>query len=286
MAFETELGNIATQTDVISDAISEALVQAVVAAPLIFTEDLPQGTNVKLWRKNGSLTAEAVAESAAYTFSASSELTQTTVTSTATKTAVASKLTVEAQRFSPMTPGMIAQEQGAALMRLVDDDILALFSGFSNDVTATSTLTVPDMLEGVFTVRSGTAGVSKLPLVSILEYKQVNELIKDIEAKSADVYSQPMMATLLEGVSGANGFRGTLPGVAIYETDGITDDAADYEGLLYDPNLAIAGMMSNQVETRVEFEGSAGGYDEIYSWIFSDFVEWNDSAGVQIKSDL
>ena len=98
MAFETELSNIIHRTDDISAAISAELVETVVVLPTIYTEDTTGGTNVKKFRKDGSLVAEAVAESAAYTFSANSELTQTSSTATATKIAVASKLTVEDEK--------------------------------------------------------------------------------------------------------------------------------------------------------------------------------------------
>ena len=98
MANETELGNFNHPTDVLSDAISAALVQNIVVMPLIYMENLAGLVNVKEFQKDGSLVAEELAESAPYTFGAGSELTQTSVTSTATKFACVSKVTVEAQQ--------------------------------------------------------------------------------------------------------------------------------------------------------------------------------------------
>mgnify|MGYP007073207622 FL=1 len=285
MANETELANIGHPTDVISDAISAALVQKVVALPLIYTEDVAEGaSNVKLARKAGNLVAEELAESTAYSFSASSEYTESEVTSTATKFVCVSKLTIEAQKFSSVTKEKIMMEQAAAIGRDLDDEILALTSGFSNQVTATSTLTVDDVQQAVYTVRSGTAGVSSGMLAALLDYKGVNELIKEINSSTGTIYSQAQHSTLLGGVIAENGFAGTLPGVALYNTDGLPTSGGDDVGLVFDPALAIFGQMSSSIETR-ELPNMTGFWDEISSAIFADFVEWNDAAGCGLLSD-
>lgn len=285
MAFETEQGNAARVTDVISDAISAALVERVVVAPLVYTEDLPQGTNVKKFRKDGSLTAEAVAESGTYSFSGSSELTQTSVSATAIKTAVASKLTVEAEQFSDLDISKLAREQGAALARAIDDEILALFDGFSTQVTSTTVLTVDDLMTACYNVFAGNAGGAQT-LVGVLDHKGAHEIRKEIANSSASIWSQESLTTLLRGAQeAANGYVGAIPGLELYATSGLPTDSSDDVGLVFNPMLAIAGMVSPSVNVRTSWEGSAGGYTEVYSYIFSDFVEWNDAAGCGVLSD-
>jgi len=285
MAFETELSNIAHQTDVISDAISAALVQAIVALPFVAAEDLPTDTNIKLFRKDGSLTAEALAESAAYVFSSNSEFTQTTVTSTALKQVVVSKLTVEAEQFSSITQAKIMEEQGKAIGRLLDDDILALFAGFSTAQTASSTATAEDLVQAAFLVRSGTAGVGQLPLIGILEYKQIVDIQEQMITTSATPFSLESQISLIMGIAQPSGRRGQLAGVELYETNGLSVSSGDHQGLVFDPALAIAGMVSPSVNVMVDWQGSAGFFNEIASWVFSDFVEWNDEAGARFESD-
>ena len=286
MANETEIANISHQTDVLSDATSAALVQKVVALPLIHMEDIAEGvSNVKLFQKDGSLSADEDAESTAYSFGAGSEFTMTEVSSTATRFNVASKLTLEALKFTQLTIGKIAQEQSKAIKRDLEGEVLALTSGFSNQVTSTAGMTVADILDGIYTVRSSTAGVSELPYVGWLDYKAINELIKFIMSSGASCYSQESQTSLLRGVSSSNGWRGNLPGVALYELSGLPTDSGDDVGLIYDPNLAFGAQIADSIGISIKQPEAASPWFEAYSWTFFDVVEWNDAAGCGMKSD-
>jgi hypothetical protein len=285
MAFETELGNVVTPTDVISDRISAPLVQAVVATPLIYTEDLPVGTNKKKFRKEGSLTAETIAESADYTFSASSEYTETSVLSTAAKSVCISKATVEMQQFAEtMSLGKLADAQGKALARAMDAKILALTSGLSQVVTATNVLTVNDVLQALYLVQSSTAGVSGGKLRAIIDFKGANELRKEIISSGAAAFSQESMTTLLAGIQQLNGFVGSLPGVDLFQSSGLPTTGGDDIAAVFDPDLCFAGVVG-VVDNRSAWKGSEGLFDELTGWIFNDFVEWNDLAGCGLRSD-
>lgn len=286
MANETELANIIGPTDVISDGITPALVSRVVALPLIYTEALPMGTNVKKFRKEGSLTAEAIAESAAYTFSASSEYTETSVTATATKFGVISKITLEANKFRNLTPERLIMKQAEAIARDLDDEVLALFSGFSTQVTATSTLTVDDILQAVYLVQSGTSGVSGRRLRGIFDFKGINEIRKEIIGSTAVAWSHSEMVGILAGLQEPNGYVGSLAGVDLFQTSGLPLATADDVALVFDPELAFASMIGDSVDTYVSpMKGSEGGYWEVASYQFYDVVEWNDAAGVGVLSD-
>lgn len=285
MANETEISNAAKPTNVVSDAISAALVQAVVCVPHVYAEDLPVGTNVKLFRKDGSLTAEAVSESATYNFSASSELTQSTITATAVKTAVVSKLTVEAQQFTSIDMNKIAMEQGKAIARKLDDDVLALFDGLTNVVTATNVLTVADIMQGAYTVRSALAGGIGRRLIGIFDYKGIFEVQKELMLSAASALTQAPLITLLTGLPQANGYVGSVPGVDLYQTDGLSTTGGDDQAAVFNPETCFAGVYSPSVQTRQVWVGSGGFWDEIASFVFSHVVEWNDTAGVEVRSD-
>lgn len=283
MANETEISNIARRTDDISEAISAALVEQVVCLPLVYMEDT-NGHNVRKFRKDGSLTAEAIAESGSYSFSASSELTQSSVTATATKAAVASKLTVEAQEFTTMDIDQLAMKQAQAIARYLDDQVLALFDGFSTQVTATSTLTVDDLMDSIYNVHSGFAGGPNI--ITILELKGANELKKEVISSGATAFVHERNVSILgDNFVANNGFVGGLPGSTIYATTGQPTSGSDDVALTYNADMAIAGLISPGVRVQMSWEGSAGGYWELYSYTFEDFVEWNDAAGVGLLSN-
>jgi hypothetical protein len=284
MANETELSNFAIPTDVVSDAIAQALVQKVVALPRIYSEDLPVGTNLKKFRKDGSLTAEEIAESASYSFSSSSELTQSSVNSTATKFVCVSKLSVEAQQFAGVTPAMLYQKQGEAIARDLDDEILALASGLSTSVTATNVLTVNDIMTAVYNVQNGTQGVSSGVLDGLFDYKGVMEIRKELLSAGAAVFSQPQQTSLLAGTANNSGFVGSLPGVNIYQTNGLPTTGGDDIAIVFDPALAFASVYGG-MQNRASWKGSEGFFDELSTFLFFDVIEWNDAAGCGVRSD-
>ncbi len=285
MAYETEISNSAKVTNVISDGISAALVQAVVGLPHVHTEDLPKGTAIKLWRKDGSLTAEAISESAAYTPSANSEFTQTTISSTATKTVVMSKLTAEAAQFGNIDLAKLAVEQGKAIARKLDADLYALFPSLATVVTATSILTVNDVLQAAYSVRASLAGGIGQRLVAILDYKGVFELQKELMNSGAAVLAQPGMTSLLSGLAQLNGYAGQLPGIDVFQTSGLATNGGDDEAAVFNPETCFAGVYSPSVIVKQIDVGIGGFWTELDSYVFSNVVEWNDLAGVLLKSD-
>lgn len=287
MANETELANIGHATDEVSDGISAALVNNVVLMPLIYSEDLPADSNVKLFRKAGSLAAAAVAESSGV---APVEYTETEITATAAKHAAVSRLTVEAQTFSRITNEALIAEQGRGIARDIEDEIYDLFGAFATSVDAGVSMDTDTIMDCVFNVFNANAGMGST-LIAALDYSQVNDLRKQLLTSGAAVFSQPQQSTLLQGAMGnANGFAGSLPGVDVYQITAFTDSGND-EGLVFNPANAFASMMSPGVQTRVRWvgdddgSGTAGFYDELASWMFYDVVEWNDLAGCQALSD-
>ena len=288
MSYETEHANIAHPTNVISDGVTAALVQGVVVAPLLRSEPLPQNTKIKLFRCDGYLVGEEVSESSSITADGDNEITQTTVTGTAVKLAAQCKVTVEVERFNPnLTEGEIARYLGQAIAMDWDDEPLGLFSSISNSVTCDAGAVPEKYLDAVYTVRTYTAGVSPASgLIAVCDYKAVNELQKYLIQSGASVWSQERMSTLLAGAPGTRGFRGSLPGMDIYETNGIPTGSGDDYNCVFDPEICFGTMVDETVDVRKQWLGATGGFATEYSGhIFCDVVIWNNYGGCLVKSD-
>lgn len=288
MANETVLADIGHATDEVSDGISAALVDAIRMVPLIYKENLPGDSNIKLFRKAGSLTAATIAEVAGVS---PQQYQETEITATATKTGLVSRLSVEAQTFSRSTNQQLMMAQGNAIGRDLDGDVVDLFDAFATTVTSTSIATVDDIFDCMFNINNSNGGTGTL-LVAALGNKQINEIKKEIFSSGAAALAQPSLTTLLGDGLAENGFRGTLPGAAVYEVDTTLDTGGgDDKSLVFNPANTFAGMYSQGVQTRVRWVGDddgAGGqgfYDEISSWVFGVVVEWNDLGGCTLSSD-
>lgn len=285
MANETEISNFIIRANEISAAISPAFVDASVCMNLVHAETCSDSSNVIKFRKAGSLTAATLAESTAYTFSASSELTDSSITATAAKAAIVSKLTVEAMRFG--TPrakiATLAEEQGRALARLFDDTVIALFTGFSQLVTATSTLTVDNLLDAQYTIFSGGVPPGRLAFVG--HYKGVNELGKVALNTNAAAFTNPNFLQLI-GQPQANNFKGQIADIDVYQTSGHATTGGDNRQAMFHPLYAFCCALGGAFESEVSpLLLSTGFWKEVASWMYFDVKEWNDLAGVEVRSD-
>src|SRR3954469_25607803 len=92
VAFVSEFGNTVNPTDVLSDLMAPPFVKKVIAPNLIHAEDLPVRTMTKKHVKDAALsgTLSAISESNPVALAAAGEFSQTSVTSTIAKIAIAS----------------------------------------------------------------------------------------------------------------------------------------------------------------------------------------------------
>lgn len=286
MAFETELSNIVIPTDVVSDGIGMALASAVVVLPLIYKENLPANTNVKKVRKNGKLEASALSESSNFTYDANSEFTQTSVTATATKQVIVYKNTVESEQFGGVNSGAMSVEMGRGLGRLLDDNIITLFSSFTTNtiVAEAAGLTGVGLLRAKMRVDASLAGASR-NLVAVINHRQAFDIRSEVYQSAAANFAQPSQISLLQGYQQPNGFAGTLPGLDIYVTDGLPTGAGDATALVFNPERAFFGMYSAAPDVRVNWIGSQGFFTEVTAHMFSTVLEWYDEAGCRVTSD-
>lgn len=286
--YATELSNLTIVGNAISALMSPAFVKVSIGLNLVHTEDFPDYTNVIKFRKSGSLVAETLAQSTEYTFSASSEITDSSVTCTAEKAVVGSRISVEAQRFGAGQAGFerFGDEHGAALGRLFDSSLFTLFSSVSGAVTATSTLTKDNLLEAAYSVRSSMQGAhGGVKLAGVFDYKGVNEVRKELTSISASAFSNPSMLTLMS-VPQVNGLAGEFAGIEIYEVAGLPTSGGDDVACVFHPQLCFAAGLGGEMKTSVTWKDASGGFlFEISSYWFYKIVEWNDTAGVRVLSD-
>lgn len=294
MAYETEYANIVKPTDVLAVGaakafISEAFYLSTLRQPSI--ESLPVGTKTKLFRKRGYLVAETVAESGSITPSANNEITETSTSVTAEKQAVAVFPTVENLKFTEADLAAYGAESGQALARLSDSQLKALHSSFTNSVTATSILTVDDILDAAYTVRSSIkGGASGARLVGVFDYKGINEINKELKDAGGSAYVQQINLELLGTTNGEplSQYKGNLMGVDIYETDGLPTSGGDDIALVFDPGLAYAAIVEGGLginSTIDKPKATAGFKYEISSWAFWKVQLWNDTAACKVLSD-
>lgn len=285
MADTVQIGNA------ISAAISPAFKEASIGMGLVYAETCSPASQVIKFRKSGSLVAEAVTEGAAYTASdASSDINDTSVTITAAKIAVASPISVEAMRFGGGAANVarVASEQGRALARKFDDDLLALFDSITNVATATSTLDTDTLLTGQFNVMDSL--VPPGPLTAVVDNKGAAELRKLVANAGAAIYSSQYNSPLF-GTPSQNNFIGNLLGIDIYQTTGLSTTGGDDQGCIFNPNYAFCSAMGGEVSSVVQFSGMGvallipGFSDIVLSWLFYGVGVWNNSAACELRSD-
>jgi hypothetical protein len=282
----TELSNSINPTDVIMAGISPALVKANCMMGLMYTEGLPQGTLTAKLKKQGSLTAAALAESTALAPDANGELTDTSVTATIAKCAVVSGVTVEQSEFGYITGDRIASEHGAAIARFVDNDALSLFSSLSTAVTSSSILTVDDIMLGQFNVYASECPNKEVPLAAVLSHRGFYNIKKEITQSGASVWTNGTELSILGGPPQANCFVGSLGSqIQVYATSGHATSGGDTVQAVFHPMWCLAGFFAPSPKTWTESEGRGGFFTAYATYYFYDVLIWNNAAGVKLLSD-
>lgn len=289
MANETVFTGLAHPTDVFSAAISAALLKKAVALPLIYSEDLPIGTNVKYVRKDGSVTSSTGGVSEGANYTTLSQYTTTGVSITVIKDVVSTFVSAEAMQFGGVSEGTLAQKIGEALARELDNEILTKATGFANSVTAANVLTIDDLMDAAYTVRKNIKGAASGKLVALLDHKGAHEISKEIVKSSASVFTIQTMIDLLGRLNiPANGYVGEMAGVAVFQTSGFSTGSSDNKQMVIDPALALAGVYGSSVVMMPPIPTGQG--NPSFGWEISGLAwhgvsEWNDTAGCGLNSD-
>lgn len=286
-----DVADTVTIGNAISALMSPALVEASVGLGIVYMETYPSDTNVIKFRKSGSLIAEVVAEGAVYLpTDANSDINDTSVSATAAKVAVSSPISAEAIRFGAGAADVtrVGDEQGRAIARKFDDDLLALFDSITNVATASTTFDTDTLLTGLFNIEA--ANCPPGPRVALIHYKQLNELRKLVANSGSAIYSTQYNSPLF-GTPAQNNFVGNFLGVDIYQTTGLSATGGDHQGCIWDPRYAFAAGMGGAIESHVGWSGQ-GVASQIpgFSWIvdshmFYKIVVWNNTFASELRSD-
>lgn len=290
MSYETELANLITIGNAVAAVTGEAFVNKAQGLPLVVTEVFPDNTNVIKFPIDGSYVAETVAESTDYSYSANSEWTETSVSCTAKKTVLGTKVTVEAARFGAGRANLnkAAVKHGEAHARLFDADLKALFSSIATGVTATSTLTKDNILEARYNIVAAMKGAFSGKLVAMLDYKGVNEIQKELTSITATAFGNLEMLGILGMPVKGNGYAGHVLGVDVYQTDGLPTSGGDDVGCVWDPTACFAAGVDGRdgLNNTLKDPAAINGLStEILTWTFFKIVEWRDTAGCRLLSD-
>lgn len=282
----TEVSNAVTIGNALSKIASPALVKSTCMLNLIYVEDLPQGTNVKKFVKQGSLTAASLAESTALTIDANGELTDSSVSATAAKVAVSSGLSIEGETFTGMSLARLGEAAGNAIARFVDNDAIGMFDGFSTVVTSSNVLTVDDLMLGQFNIYNSECPNKEVALQAVLHPKALYNIKKELIQSGASAWNNPGMLSVLQGRPQRNCYVGSIPGLCdVYSTTGQATTGGDTIDGIFHPMWALAGIFAPAPVTWVTKVGAGGGYTEVFTYFLYDIIEWNDLAGVELDND-
>ena len=226
---------------------------------------------------------------AAYTGSADTEITNSTVTAdsaTLTLGTVALRTMVSDLARNSAASNIVADMGrlfGEAIARKIDTDLTALFSSFSTVIgNATTTITPAAIFQAVATLRS--SGVPSTDLYCVLH----PAIAYDLKSALTTTGNNPFTAGAYSEVSNQamrEGFIGTLSGVPVFETSNLanTGTTGDYKcGLFHREALGLAMMGDIQIETqrRASFLG-----DDIVASCNYAVGELYDGYGIQLFND-
>ena len=204
----------------------------------------------------------------------------TSVTITASENGIMTTLTDLARNSAPRNVAAdIGKLFGEAIAKKIDQDLTALFDGFSTAVGSGSTaLTAALVFQSIANVRN--AGVSMDGVSAVLHPMVAYDLKANLTNTFANANGNDLANEALR-----NGFVGRLGGVPIYETTNVSNDgtAGDYkQGVFHKDALGLAMMQDLKIETQRDASLRA---DEIVATSVYGVGELNDSYGVELHSD-
>lgn len=282
----TEVSNAITLGNLLSAKSSPALVKSAVGLGSLYREDLPTNTNVVKFVKEGSLTSASLVESTALAADANGEFTQTSVSATAAKIAVSSALSLEAERFTSLTVQKLADEQGAAIGRGVSNDYIGNAANLATTVTSTTVMTVDDLYLGQYNIFNSNCPNQEVLLHAFLGPKAFLNIKRELIQSGASAWTNPNMLSVLQGLPTQAGYMGTIPGLAdFFQTTGFATTGGDDQQMIVHPMWCLAGIFDSAPTTWFRQNGPEGFFTSVASAYLYDIIEWNDLAGVMLRSD-
>lgn len=168
---------------------------------------------------------------------------------------------------------------GEAIAKKMDQDLLALFSGFSVGVGDASTaFSAATLANAVARLRANAVPSDALACV-------VNPYVAyDLKAALTNTFANPN-AGIIQNEAMQTGYVGTLFGVPVFESSNIanTGTAGDYVGAVFHRDalgLAMIGDITIETQRRASFVG-----DDIVASAHYGVGELYDGYGVKITAD-
>ena len=270
-----------------SSTLSELYTEIVAEAQFVIQEKSIMRNLVKNYTIAGggkSVEVPIYAAVAAAAVSEAADLSNTainpsSVTITASEVGVMTTLTDLARNSAPRNVAAdIGRLFGEGIAKKMDQDLLALFDGFSTAVgTDSAALSAATIFNAASTLRA--AGLPVDETYCVLHPKVAFDL------KSGLTNTFAGLSTDLSNEALRNGFIGQIAGIKIFETGNMsnTGTGGDFKGGMFHKDaLGLAMMQDIKIETQRDASLRA---DEIVATAVYGVGELHDSYGVEVIAD-
>lgn len=270
-----------------SSTLSELYTEIVAEAQFVINEKSIMKNLVKNYAISGggkSVEVPIYAAVAAAAVSEAADLSNTainpsSVTISASEVGIMTTLTDLARNSAPRNvAGDIGRLFGEAIAKKMDQDLLALFDGFSTAVgTDSAALSPATIFNAASTLRA--LGLPVEETYCVLHPKVAFDL------KSGLTNTFAGLSTDLSNEALRGGFIGQIAGIKIFETGNMsnTGTGGDFKGGMFHKDaLGIAMMQDIKIETQRDASLRA---DEIVATAVYGVGELHDSYGVEVLAD-
>tara|TARA_R100001460_G_scaffold26822_3_gene54308 strand:- start:2020 stop:2871 length:852 start_codon:yes stop_codon:yes gene_type:complete len=237
---------------------------------LVSRYDIPQGAkqvNIPIWGRND---AHALTEGV--DINTPQQLSVTVTSITASEHGI---MTFVSDRLSRQNNedilAHVGEVQGGALGRLLEDDLITLFDGFSNSIgSAGSNLTYRDIAGAVSflkTDNNSSFGMAPGQPNAVMHPEQIRRFVQEvtgIQAGGSGMAAQPIPEGITADVI-QNYFRGNERafGVPIFQSGVLSrDGSGDAKGAVFVPG-ALALAMAHEMEAEEERDASLRGTEMV-----------------------
>jgi HK97 family phage major capsid protein len=271
-----------------SSTLSELYTEIVAEAQFVATEQSIMRNLVRNYAITGGGKAVEVPIYSAVSAAAVSEATDlsntaidpSSVTITASEVGIMTTLTDLARNAAPRNVAAdIGRLFGEAVAKKQDQDLIALFDGFSTAVgDGTTAINAAAIFNALSTLRGNALNINECAVV--LHPKIAYDLKANLTNTFANANANDLANEALR-----SGFVGSLAGMRIFETSNMsnTGTTGDYKGGAFHRDaLALAEMQGLKVETQRDASLRA---DEIVATAVYGVGEIHDTYGVELHHD-
>ena len=271
-----------------SSTLSELYTEIVAEAQFVASEQSIMRNLVRNYAITGGGKAVEVPIYAAVSAAAVNEATDLSNTAinpssqtiTASEVGIMTTLTDLARNAAPRNVAAdIGRLFGEAIAKKQDQDLIALFDGFSSAVgDGTSAINAAAIFNALSTLRENALNINECAVV--LHPKIAFDLKANLTNTFANANPNDLANEALR-----SGFVGSLAGMNVFETSNMsnTGNAGDYKGGAFHRDaLALAEMQGLKIETQRDASLRA---DEIVATAVYGVGEIHDSYGVELHHD-